>query len=72
MDNKTSHDQYVLHIRRCHICSSVTEIENNKIDRCSSCGKYLAPFVFCNEPSDMVGQLLKPDYPPIYGISLYW
>lgn len=72
MDNIKSQEVTFIHIRRCHICSEITEVENDKIDRCVSCGKYLAPFVFCNDPSDNIKQLLKPEYPPISGISLYW
>ncbi len=79
----------MIHIRRCHICNKTSESETGvKIERCDSCGKYLAPFVFCKDPSDHTelnaaseaashaspnpGSFLKPEYPPIYGISLYW
>ena len=78
----------MIHIRRCHICNKTSESETSNIERCDSCGKYLAPFVFCKDPSDLVelsssteanthaspnpGSFLKPEYPPIYGISLYW
>jgi hypothetical protein len=78
----------MIHIRRCHICNKTSESEQGKIERCESCGKYLAPFVFCSDPSDSVelnprtesatyaspnpGSFLKSEYPPIYGISLYW
>lgn len=78
----------MIHIRRCHICSKTSESETSQIERCDGCGKYLAPFVFCVDPCDDVpfnqiteltshaspnpGSFLKPEYPPIYGISLYW
>ncbi len=78
----------MIHIRRCHICSQTSESEDSKIERCNSCGKYLAPFVFCSDPMDAADMklltepsrpqnaveksLLKSVYPPIYGISLYW
>lgn len=78
----------MIHIRRCHICNKTSESETSQIDRCDGCGKYLAPFVFCKDPSDLVdltprteptshastntASFLKPEYPPIYGISLYW
>lgn len=78
----------MIHIRRCHICHQTSESEESKIERCTSCGKYLAPFLFCNDPSDYnqinvnqdvesqesspLGFYLKTEYPPIYGISLYW
>ncbi len=78
----------MIHIRRCHICNKTSESETSKIDRCDSCGKYLVPFLFCTDPSDIVpfnhsteekshsssdsDSFLKSEYPPIYGISLYW
>ncbi|MBC7458821.1 MAG: hypothetical protein H7235_11110 [Bdellovibrionaceae bacterium] len=78
----------MIHIRRCHICSKTSESETIKIERCDGCGKYLAPFLFCSDPTDSVplkssteatihassnpSSYLKPEYPPIYGISLYW
>ena len=78
----------MVHIRRCHICNKTSESETQKIERCESCGKYLAPFMFCNDPSDpseavsnakdqvrtsqASKSFLKSEYPPILGISLYW
>lgn len=38
-----------LHIRRCHLCSVVTEREGEVVDRCGNCGKAMAPFYFFNE-----------------------
>ncbi len=78
----------MVHIRRCHICNKISESETQKIERCEACGKYLAPFMFCNDPSDNAEtasvvqdrtrtsqapkSFLKTEYPPILGISLYW
>ena len=76
----------MIHIRRCHICHKTSESETQKIERCGSCGKYLAPFMFCKDLSDQAGSdaknefqpapvrktSLKSEYPPILGISLYW
>lgn len=73
-----------LHIRRCHICGSLNERHNSNVDRCTSCGKALAPFLFCEstydseaiELSKKVFTTHKNDtkviYPPLVGIALYW
>lgn len=38
-----------IHIRRCHICSAVNEQQDSLVQRCSCCGKSLAPFMFFDE-----------------------
>jgi hypothetical protein len=38
-----------VHIRRCHLCSGVTEAEGALVERCRHCGKTMAPFYFFNE-----------------------
>ncbi len=42
-------NEFSLHIRRCHICGTVNETESALVEKCSSCGKFLAPFVFFDE-----------------------
>lgn len=37
------------HIRRCHVCGEMNEVEGKTVDRCTSCGKHLAPFYFFDE-----------------------
>lgn len=73
-----------IHIRRCHICDTITESEQALVSRCSGCQKSLAPFVFCEttyqfemkELSQTIfkksNQGLKSIYPPLLGIALYW
>lgn len=77
----------MLHIRRCHVCGEVNESEKSAIDRCLCCGKHLAPFLFCKDvglqKNDNLAEVqktvtensssfLKAEYPPLFGISLYW
>jgi hypothetical protein len=38
-----------IHFRRCHICGTMNERESSLVDRCGSCNKSLAPFVFFDE-----------------------
>ena len=73
------------HIRRCHICGSVTESEDSAIHRCQHCGKHLAPFYYFDE-SKLEGlqengphlsvwkqaALAPGTYQPIWGLSTYW
>ena len=40
-----------LHIRRCHVCGTMNEVKGKKVDKCSGCGKSLAPFYFYDEHS---------------------
>lgn len=77
----------IMHIRRCHICHHINESATTHIEQCDSCGKQLVPFLFCKDPgveeltSDFresidktvnPHSILRSEYPPIYGISLYW
>ena len=83
-----------VHVRRCHICGAVNEIENALVDQCGQCGKFFAPFVFFDEKgalgidfkvkddsSSIVNNRLKSNewhkeiktqYPPLWGITVYW
>lgn len=38
-----------IHFRRCHVCGSFNEKANELVDRCGTCRKALAPFVFFDE-----------------------
>lgn len=38
-----------IHFRRCHICGTMNERQNVLVDRCGSCSKAFAPFVFFDE-----------------------
>lgn len=75
----------IYHVRRCHVCGHVTELEGAAIHKCESCGKHLAPFFYFDE-SKLEG--LKEQGPylstwnqvqhepgtfnPIWGLSTYW
>jgi predicted nucleic acid-binding Zn-ribbon protein len=65
-------------IRRCHVCGQLTE-HKEVIDRCTNCGKALAPFCYFDErkAATYAADLERP--PPmeeelssIVGISAYW
>lgn len=73
------------HLRRCHICGTVNEIETHRHETldhsCSGCGKHLAPFYFFEESvHDGVGDnsllmsLRKESigYQPLWGLTAYW
>lgn len=85
-DQKGSTNE-VVYIRRCHVCGGINESHMNSIKNCSQCGKNLVPFLFCSDVgAELVktesffkdlkessrSTLLRSDYPPICGISLYW
>ncbi len=76
----------IVHIRRCHVCGTVNESENQAIYKCSDCGKHLAPFYYFNE-SQLTGlsengfhysQMKDYDrdqvetFKPLWGFSTYW
>lgn len=76
----------VVHVRRCHVCGTVNESENQAIKRCSKCGKPLAPFYYFDE-SVLEGlqddglhfstmKLYDPEqietFKPLWGFSTYW
>lgn len=71
----------IIHIRRCHVCGTVNEMENAAIHKCEHCRKPLAPFYYFNE-SELRGiSDNKPEmslwnhqgaYHPIWGLSTYW
>jgi hypothetical protein len=80
-------EQKAIHIRRCHLCGVVSEIEANVVIKCQSCGKHFAPFLFFNEKAAMgldsdipevraLGAdwqyLLQNQYPPLAGLAVYW
>ncbi len=73
------------HIRRCHICDHVNCLESMAINKCSDCGKHLAPFFYFDESrleglaeigphmSEWNSTPLPPGtYKPIWGLSTYW
>lgn len=73
------------HIRRCHVCDGVTELEGAAIHKCSHCGKHLAPFYYFDE-SKLEGlvdigphmslwipsKATPGNFRPIWGLSTYW
>jgi rRNA maturation endonuclease Nob1 len=67
------------HFRRCHICGTVTENEGKAVQRCTHCGKAMAPFYFFDE--DKVDALSESDprpvvlpglRSPVRGLTAYW
>lgn len=71
-----------MHIRRCHVCGTVTEQQDSPVERCESCGKHLAPFFFFNSEELERGisdrglemSLWKESigYSPLWGIAIPW
>ena len=68
-----------VHIRRCHVCGGVTEIEQGRVSRCQHCNQSLAPFYYFDEmymeiPAENELRSYPPDgeYFPIYGLTVYW
>lgn len=71
----------VYHIRRCHVCGAVNELENAALHQCTNCRKHLAPFYYFDESElNGVGDNKlemslwngKGTYHPIWGLSTYW
>lgn len=71
----------VLHFRRCHVCGTVNEVENQALLKCTNCGRSFAPFYFFDE--NMLDGLSDDGfyfsvwkkastYNPIWGWSTYW
>jgi hypothetical protein len=85
---KKSIEEKVIHVRRCHLCGAVNEIEAALVSKCADCGKHFAPFLFFNERAALgleveapperepeIGQwhdVMKAKYPPLWGIAVYW
>jgi len=80
-----------IHFRRCHLCGVLNEKSDQLVDRCSSCRKAFAPFVFFDEKKalgisdDSLDSPAKKassykitrlatesNYPPIWGLTVYW
>ena len=68
-----------VHIRRCHVCDGVTEIEKGQVSRCIHCNHSLAPFYYFDDkymeiPAENTLRIKTPDgeYVPIYGLTAYW
>lgn len=65
-------------IRRCHICGATME-EESRIERCTGCGKTIAPFFYFDEgrSATFSESLLRPplmpgEYSPVLGVSVIW
>jgi len=68
-----------IHYRRCHVCGTLNQQREHKVENCCSCGKYLCPFfyfddrlisVYCDtalRPLQLVGE-----FPPLQGLTAYW
>lgn len=72
----------ILHIRRCHVCGTVTEREDHPVERCTECGKHLAPFFFfagedlekgiSDQGLEMSLWKEAIGYSPLWGIAIPW
>ncbi len=75
------------HVRRCHLCGVVNEVEAALVSKCAGCNKHFAPFLFFNEKAALglevdqpeikadAGQwheIMKAKYPPLWGLAVYW
>ena len=68
-----------VHVRRCHVCGGVNEVEEGKVEKCSHCHRSLAPFYYFDDRLSLVAsdsevrQELPPqEYIPIQGLTVYW
>lgn len=70
-------DECSTHYRRCHVCDSLNESED-EVHKCNHCGKVMAPFFYFNESQiDECIEGADPnstsgEYQPIYGLSALW
>jgi hypothetical protein len=76
---RSSARKALTHIRRCHICSKVTEKEYEIVKSCEHCGKVMAPFYFFNEQevdpiSDCEGEPIwrLGERKPVRGFTAFW
>jgi hypothetical protein len=67
------------HFRQCHLCGTLNESEDGKVERCECCGKSLAPFFYFDDrlaaiPGDgtLRPPLMENEYSPILGLTAYW
>ena len=67
------------HFRKCHVCNHINETEEDESTRCKKCDKPFAPFFYFEDQSTpVVGdntlrpQLLKGEFFPIRGLTVYW
>lgn len=67
------------HIRRCHRCCTINIVNTGRVEMCSKCGCFFAPFYFfddfCVEPfsEDKINIPLKEGvYSPVFGLTAFW
>ncbi len=85
MSNHNETPESVFHIRRCHVCGHVNELNGQAVHQCSQCRKHLAPFYYFDESkleglhdmgfylSTWKESLLMPGTAnPLWGLSTYW
>ena len=68
-----------VHIRRCHMCGAINEVEAGKVEQCRNCDKPLAPFYYFDDrlmaiptDSELRRDLAEREYAPIHGLTAYW
>ncbi len=80
-------EEKVTHVRRCHLCNTINMVEAAVVTKCGGCNKHFAPFLFFNEKAalgieadpahqrpkiDNWEHLIKAQYPPLWGLAVYW
>ncbi len=72
-----------IHFRRCHVCGHMMDREEGLVDKCSACGKALAPLFYFDEMralglestlnvEQITTSLPRQEYPPVFGLTVYW
>ena len=73
-----------MHLRRCHLCDTVTEQHGEHVTKCDGCGKSMAPFYFFNDEQVVIftDHDTRPESPeltrlskerlPIRGLTAFW
>lgn len=68
-----------LHLRRCHVCSHLSETNSGRVVSCDGCGRMLAPFFFFEESEAEIFTENQPrplprsgERMPVIGFTVFW
>ena len=68
-----------IHYRRCHLCGTLNQQTERKVESCSCCGKHLCQFFYFDDRLTGVhcDTALRPlqlagEFSPIKGLTVYW
>ena len=71
--------QKPVHYRRCHVCGTLNQQKERKVENCSQCGKHLCQFFYFDDRLTSVpcDTALRPmqfagEFYPIQGLTVYW